>query len=128
MLASNDENVLLPLNEPTYGTKRKSQIQTYLEQNRGEGVQHMALLTDDIFHAVRRMREMGSFGGFEFMPQPSAGYYVELPSRLGDALSKEQYSQVQELGLLGRCMSAWLSLSPCLAHTRVCAHKLRFTR
>ena len=116
MLASNDENVLLPLNEPTYGTKRKSQIQTYLEQNRGEGVQHMALLTDDIFHTVGRIREMGSFGGFEFMPQPSTGYYEELPARLGDALSEEQYSRVQELGLLGKCMSAWSSLNPCLAH------------
>ena len=29
-LANNNEMILLPLNEPTYGTKRKSQIQTYL--------------------------------------------------------------------------------------------------
>lgn len=33
VLANNAENVLLPVNEPTTGTKRKSQIQTYLEQN-----------------------------------------------------------------------------------------------
>ena len=33
VLANNNEMVLLPLNEPTYGTNRKSQIQTYLEQN-----------------------------------------------------------------------------------------------
>ena len=33
VLASSDERILLPINEPTYGTKRKSQIQTYLEQN-----------------------------------------------------------------------------------------------
>lgn len=33
VLASNNEMVLLPVNEPTYGTRRKSQIQTYLEQN-----------------------------------------------------------------------------------------------
>ena len=33
VLANNNEFILLPLNEPTYGTKRKSQIQTYLEQN-----------------------------------------------------------------------------------------------
>ena len=33
VLANNDEMILLPINEPTYGTKRKSQIQTYLEQN-----------------------------------------------------------------------------------------------
>lgn len=31
VLANNNERVLLPINEPTYGTRRKSQIQTYLE-------------------------------------------------------------------------------------------------
>ncbi|KAL0305343.1 UNVERIFIED_CONTAM: 4-hydroxyphenylpyruvate dioxygenase [Sesamum calycinum] len=43
VLANNNENVLFPLNEPVYGTKRKSQIQTYLEHNEGPGVQHLAL-------------------------------------------------------------------------------------
>lgn len=33
VLASNNELVILPVNEPTFGTPRKSQIQTYLEQN-----------------------------------------------------------------------------------------------
>lgn len=37
VLASNNEAVLLPINEPTFGTKRKSQIQTFLEQNGGPG-------------------------------------------------------------------------------------------
>ena len=37
VLASNAENVLLPINEPTFGTSRKSQIQTYLEQVRELG-------------------------------------------------------------------------------------------
>jgi 4-hydroxyphenylpyruvate dioxygenase len=32
VLANNSEHVLLPINEPTFGTRRKSQIQTYLEQ------------------------------------------------------------------------------------------------
>lgn len=45
--------VLLPVNEPTFGTPRKSQIQTYLEQNEGPGLQHMALKTGDIFHTLR---------------------------------------------------------------------------
>ena len=34
VLANNNEMVLLPVNEPTFGTRRKSQIQTYLEQNK----------------------------------------------------------------------------------------------
>ena len=33
VLANNNEMILFPVNEPTFGTKRKSQIQTYLEQN-----------------------------------------------------------------------------------------------
>lgn len=52
VLASNNEMVLLPVNEPTFGTKRKSQIQTYLEQNVGAGLQHVALKTTDIFHTL----------------------------------------------------------------------------
>jgi 4-hydroxyphenylpyruvate dioxygenase len=32
VLANDNEMVLLPINEPTFGTARKSQIQTYLEQ------------------------------------------------------------------------------------------------
>jgi hypothetical protein len=53
VLASNNEMVLLPVNEPTFGTPRKSQIQTYLEQNEGPGLQHLALLTHDIFATLR---------------------------------------------------------------------------
>ena len=56
VLASNNEHVLLPINEPTHGTRRKSQIQTYLEQHGGPGVQHLALKTDDIFATLRAMR------------------------------------------------------------------------
>lgn len=37
VLASDNEAVLLPINEPTTGGKRKSQIQTYLDQHRGPG-------------------------------------------------------------------------------------------
>lgn len=33
VLANNSEMILLPVNEPTFGTRRKSQIQTFLEQN-----------------------------------------------------------------------------------------------
>lgn len=87
VLASDSENVLLPINEPTEG-KRKSQIQTYLEQNEGPGLQHLALKTDDIFHTISKMRMAEEeLGGFELMKRPSDQYYAELPSRLGDQLS-----------------------------------------
>lgn len=37
--------------------RRKSQIQTFLEQNEGPGLQHLALKTDDIFKTVALMRQ-----------------------------------------------------------------------
>ncbi|GLC38696.1 hypothetical protein PLESTB_000591400 [Pleodorina starrii] len=100
VLASNNEAVLLPVNEPTFGTPRKSQIQTYLEQNEGPGLQHLALLSNDIFHTLREMRARSEVGGFEFMPRPSDKYYKELPKKIGDTLTPEQYKEVEELGIL----------------------------
>ncbi|KAK6287027.1 hypothetical protein POUND7_013206 [Theobroma cacao] len=46
VLASNNEMVLLVICEPVFGTKRRSQIQTFLEHNDGEGVQHLALIKE----------------------------------------------------------------------------------
>ena len=100
VLASDSENVLLPLNEPTEG-KRKSQIQTYLEQNEGPGLQHIAIKTDDIFETITKMRHAeDNFGGFELMVRPSDEYYRDLPSRLGNKLSVDQYERLEELGIL----------------------------
>ena len=100
VLANNSEMILLPINEPTFGTRRKSQIQTYLEQNEGAGVQHMALKTSDIFHTLAEMRKRSLLGGFEFMPRPSDAYYAALPTRIGTELSAEQYTRIEALGLL----------------------------
>mmetsp|Transcript_28776 Transcript_28776/g.77464 ORF Transcript_28776/g.77464 Transcript_28776/m.77464 type:complete len:426 (+) Transcript_28776:134-1411(+) len=102
VLASNNELVLLPVNEPTTGGKRKSQIQTYLDQHRGPGVQHIALKTDDIFYTVRAMRSaLEGRCGFELMDRPRKQYYQSLPTRLGKgALTEDQLTQCEELGLL----------------------------
>ena len=94
VLASNNEFVILPVNEPTFGTPRKSQIQTYLEQNEGPGLQHLALKTDDIFSTLRLMRERSAAGGFDFMPRASDKYYRNLPDKIGDVLTAEQYKEV----------------------------------
>ena len=49
--------------------------QTYLEQNLGPGLQHLALKTDNIFAALREMRRRSNAGGFDFMPPASDAYY-----------------------------------------------------
>ncbi|GMG98862.1 hypothetical protein Nepgr_000702 [Nepenthes gracilis] len=100
VLASNDEMVLMPMNEPVFGTKRKSQIQTYLEHNEGAGVQHLALMTEDIFWTLREMRKRSGLGGFEFMPSPPPTYYQNLKNRAGDVLTAEQIKECEELGIL----------------------------
>ncbi|MCL7022915.1 hypothetical protein MKW94_012146 [Papaver nudicaule] len=100
VLASNNEMVLLPMNEPVYGTKRKSQIQTYLEHNEGEGLQHLALVSGDIFVTLKEMRKRSSIGGFEFMPSPPPTYYKNLKGRVGDVLSDEEIKMCEELGIL----------------------------
>lgn len=101
VLASNNEFILLPVNEPTFGTPRKSQIQNYLEHNNGAGVQHIALKTEDIFYTVREMRKRSEWGGFDFMPAPGKDYYNRVPERIGkDVLSAAQLEELEELGLL----------------------------
>lgn len=100
VLANNDETVLLPMNEPVHGTKRKSQIQTYLEHNEGAGVQHLALMSEDIFWTLREMRKRTGLGGFEFMPSPPPTYYENLRNRIGDVLTVEQIKECEELGIL----------------------------
>lgn len=100
VLASNDETVLVVITEPVFGTKRKSQIQTYLEHNEGPGVQHLALATDNIFKTVREMRKRSGLGGFEFMPPPPPTYYKNIKNRIREALTEAQMEECKELGIL----------------------------
>ncbi len=64
-------------NEPHRPNFKASQINVFHEENRGDGVQHVALAVDDIVGAVGGLRRRG----VEFMPTPAA-YYDALPSRL----------------------------------------------
>jgi len=101
VVSNNSEYVLLPINEPTHGTKRKSQIQTYLEQNNGAGVQHIAIKTNDIFATMKELRHRSYIGGFEFMPPPPKTYYERCRDRIGkDVLTEQQWKELEELGLL----------------------------
>lgn len=51
-----DGMVRIPLNE---SSDEKSQINEYLREYKGEGIQHIALFTDDIYASVEAMREAG---------------------------------------------------------------------
>lgn len=64
-------------NEPLRPFFKRSQINVFAEDHRGDGVQHAALTVPDIITAVQGLRERG----VEFMPTPGS-YFDLLPERL----------------------------------------------
>ena len=57
-------------NEPWRPYFKDSQINVFAEENRGDGVQHVALTVTDIVDSVQGLRAHG----VEFMPTPEAYY------------------------------------------------------
>ena len=67
--------IRIPINE---SADEKSQIEEYLTAYRGEGIQHIALGTNDIFASVEALRAMG----VEMMDPPPDGYFESIDERL----------------------------------------------
>lgn len=84
--------IKLPINEPAH-SKRKSQIEEYLEYNYGPGVQHVAIATDNIIKTVTQLRA----SGVEFLAVPKT-YYEDLEERVGKI--DEPIEVLAELGIL----------------------------
>jgi 4-hydroxyphenylpyruvate dioxygenase len=73
--------IRIPINE---SSDDKSQIEEYLRAYGGEGIQHVALGTTDIFASVEAMRR----GGVAFMDTPDT-YYELLRKRMPDLTDAE---------------------------------------
>jgi 4-hydroxyphenylpyruvate dioxygenase len=99
VLSNNADTVLLTLLEPVHGTKRRSQVQTFLDHHGGPGVQHLAMASDDLLGTLREIRARSAVGGFELLPPPPPSYYDGLRQLAGDVLSEEQIKEFQELGV-----------------------------
>lgn len=84
--------IKFPINEPAEG-KKKSQIQEFIDFYEGPGVQHVALLADDIVRTVRTLKERG----LEFLRIPST-YYEVLEERVGPI--DENIDDLKDLGIL----------------------------
>ncbi len=84
--------IKFPINEPAHG-RRRSQIEEYLQFHGGPGVQHIALITDDIVKTVRAMR----VNDVSFLRVPRT-YYDTLPDRVGTI--REDLDELAELGIL----------------------------
>jgi 4-hydroxyphenylpyruvate dioxygenase len=84
--------VKFPINEPAEG-KKKSQVDEYLEFYNGEGVQHIAMATNNIIETVTDLQKRG----VEFLHIPSA-YYDTLLDRVGHI--DEELQGLKRLGIL----------------------------
>ncbi len=93
VVQSANHQVIIPINQPA---DLKSQVQEYVQRHRGHGVQHIALATNDIFHALRTLQAQG----LRFLRVPEA-YYELLPGRVArDGYTvREDLATARELGV-----------------------------
>ncbi len=80
-------------NEPSRPRFKNSQINVFVEDQRGEGIQHLALEVKDIVNSVKTMR---ATKGLDFLNTP-ASYYDYLPERLVKSGIKRIDESLQDL-------------------------------
>jgi 4-hydroxyphenylpyruvate dioxygenase len=90
-MTSPDGKIRIPLNE---SVDEKSQIAEYLAIYKGEGIQHVALGTDDIYATVDALRAQG----LPFAESPPDSYYELLEERLPG--HGEPLDRMKALGIL----------------------------
>src|SRR5262245_686625 len=67
--------IRIPINE---SIDDKSQIEEYLKDYKGEGIQHVALGSRDLYDTIEKLGQKG----LKFMPAPPATYYERVDSRV----------------------------------------------
>ncbi|MFK7893626.1 MAG: 4-hydroxyphenylpyruvate dioxygenase [Granulosicoccus sp.] len=83
--------IRIPLNE---STDDKSQIETYLQKYKGEGIQHIAVGTENLYDAADLLAE----AGLKFMPGPPETYYNRSQERVKG--HEEPLERMQKHGIL----------------------------
>ncbi|PWY91908.1 4-hydroxyphenylpyruvate dioxygenase [Aspergillus sclerotioniger CBS 115572] len=96
VMASPNEIVKMPINEPAHG-KKKSQIEEYVDFYNGAGVQHIALLTDNIIRDITNLKARG----VEFIKVPDT-YYEDVKIRLKKTglVLQEDFETIRSLDIL----------------------------
>ncbi|MGI4837937.1 MAG: 4-hydroxyphenylpyruvate dioxygenase [Janthinobacterium lividum] len=87
-----DGMIRIPLNEES--SKGAGQIEEFLMQFNGEGIQHVAFITDDLIKTWDALKALG----MRFMTAPPATYYEMLQGRLPD--HGEPQDALQSRGIL----------------------------
>lgn len=93
VVRSKDDIIKNPINEPYEGIKR-SQIEEYIAEYQGTGIQHIAILTTDIIDTVANLRK----NGMEFLATPPQAYYDDIAKQ--DFGLEEDINKLQENGIL----------------------------
>ncbi len=83
--------IRIPINE---SADEKSQIEEYLNEYRGEGIQHIAVGCDDIYNSTDRI----AANGLRFMPGPPDTYYENSRTRVTG--HTEPLRRMQQHGIL----------------------------
>ena len=87
-----DGRIRIPLNEES--SRGAGQIEEFLMQFNGEGIQHVALLTDDLLATIDSLQ----LAGVPLMTAPNAAYYEMLEERLPG--HGQPVSELQTRGIL----------------------------
>jgi len=82
----------MPINEPASAS---SQIQEFLDWNRGPGIQHIALRVRQILPLIARLRQ----NGIAFLPVPNS-YYSQLGQRPGLAMDASEQAAIAQQEVL----------------------------
>ncbi|BCL38863.1 4-hydroxyphenylpyruvate dioxygenase [Nostoc sp. MS1] len=92
VMVSRDGSVQLPINEPA---SNNSQIQEFLDFNKGPGIQHIALQTQNIVSAIAQFRHRG----LPLLSVPPT-YYSQLKQRLTLPLSSTEIDAIAQQEIL----------------------------
>lgn len=92
VMSNGNGYVKFPINEPAEG-KKKSQVEEFLDFYNGEGVQHVAIATNDIVSTVNDLQARG----VEFLKIPHS-YYETVLDRVGKI--DEDLAPLEKLGVL----------------------------
>ncbi len=92
VMSNGNGYVKFPINEPAEG-KKKSQVEEYLDFYNGEGIQHVAIATNDIVKTVTELQKRG----IDFLNIPDS-YYETVLDRVGKI--DEDLEPLQKLGVL----------------------------
>ncbi len=92
VMSNGNGYVKFPINEPAEG-KKKSQVEEYLDFYNGEGVQHIAIASNDIIKTVTALQKRG----VAFLKIPH-NYYETVLDRVGKI--DEDIKQLDTLGIL----------------------------